>query len=158
MRTSSENLETKRLLMTKVQQMQQSFDKISTTICKRYGLTVAQTMILQALTEGKFDHISNFAMQSGMNQGNLSLLCKELEKLGFVMRVRSTTDERKVNIVLTSAGRKKHRAVQKNLDAMIESAINNVDDQSVKAMVDGLTVMGELLNNMKGKLDNVTTK
>lgn len=68
-------------------------------------LTPLQLKIIIALYSSDSDvSIGNLGKAIGVTGGNISNICKKLEKKGFVDRIRSEEDERVVNVRLTETG------------------------------------------------------
>ena len=68
-------------------------------------LTPLQLKIIIALYSSDKDvSIGNLGKTIGVTGGNISNICKKLEKKGFVNRIRSDEDERVVNVRLTETG------------------------------------------------------
>jgi DNA-binding MarR family transcriptional regulator len=68
------------------------------------GLTYPQYIVLLILWEDAPCAVSHIGARSLLNSNTLTPLLKRLEHLGYVSRTRSSTDERIVEIRLTTAG------------------------------------------------------
>jgi DNA-binding MarR family transcriptional regulator len=69
------------------------------------GLTYPQYIVLMVLWEDAPCAVSHIGERALLNSNTLTPLLKRLEQLGLVRRVRSSQDERVVNIELTGQGR-----------------------------------------------------
>lgn len=69
------------------------------------GLTYSQYLVMMVLWEADGITVKNIAQQLHLDSPTITPLLKRLESAGFVNRQRNATDERVVNIFLTSAGR-----------------------------------------------------
>lgn len=75
-------------------------------------LTYTQYIAMMVLWEHKSVGVKELGKHLYLDSGTLTPLLKRLESKGFVTRVRSSEDERAVNIILTEAGEKlKEKAV-----------------------------------------------
>ncbi|MDO5047098.1 MAG: MarR family transcriptional regulator [Anaerococcus sp.] len=94
----------------------------------------------------KMMSIGKLGRAIGITGGNISNICKRLEKQGFVNRIRSEEDERVVNVILTSPGVDAARRVNdyfQHLGADLpEEAIN----LNLKTIIDELTSLDLLLD------------
>ncbi|BCW44067.1 MarR family transcriptional regulator [Arthrobacter sp. StoSoilB5] len=82
------------------------------------GLTYPQYLVMLVLWEQEPRSVRELGAELGLDSGTLSPLLKRLEALGLVERHRSVDDERRVDVVLTDAGRElsaRAKAVPKRL-------------------------------------------
>ena len=79
----------------------------------KIDLTYTQYVAMLLLWEHKTMTVKELGERLYLDSGTLTPLLKKLEAKGFINRVRSTTDERNLNINLTAAGDKlKEQAVE----------------------------------------------
>ncbi|WP_144763019.1 MarR family winged helix-turn-helix transcriptional regulator [Curtobacterium sp. 9128] len=69
------------------------------------GLTHPQYLVMLALWEHDPRSVRDIARELRLDSATLSPLLKRLEASGYVRRARSTTDERQLEVSLTTAGR-----------------------------------------------------
>jgi DNA-binding MarR family transcriptional regulator len=81
------------------------------------GLTFPQYLVILALLDGAPQTVGALGARLDMDTGTITPLVKRLEAAGMVSRVRDRTDERRVLVDLTEAGRG------------IESEVRGVTDQ-----------------------------
>ena len=102
-------------------------------ICRAFGLyereticcgtvTVSQCVVMQRLLVGEEPDISSLAELLGVTRGAMTRLVDGLEGRGYVARVRSAEDRRRVAVRLTAEG----RAEAERLRALTERAIGAV--------------------------------
>lgn len=70
------------------------------------NLTYPQYLVLLVLWEEDRANVGRLCERLHLDSGTLSPLLKRLESIGYVTRERSTDDERRVEIVLTAAGKR----------------------------------------------------
>lgn len=70
------------------------------------NLTYPQYLVMLCLWEKKELPVMELANLLHLDSGTMSPLLKRMEKEGFITRVRSKEDERKVFVTLTAAGKK----------------------------------------------------
>ena len=75
-------------------------------LLEKLGLTYPQYLVMLALWEDDGPTVSELGARLSLDSGTLTPLLKRLEASGHVARVRDVADERRVHIMLTSAGRK----------------------------------------------------
>lgn len=69
------------------------------------GLTYPQYLVLSTLWEADHQTIGAVAERLSLEPSTITPLVKRLEQAGFVARERDPTDERRVHVGLTKAGR-----------------------------------------------------
>ena len=70
------------------------------------NLTYPQYLVLLVLWEEGRANVGRLCERLNLDSGTLSPLLKRLESVGYVTRERSSDDERRVEIVLTAAGKR----------------------------------------------------
>lgn len=75
------------------------------------NLTYPQYLVLLVLWEEGHANVSRLSERLHLDSGTLSPLLKRLESIGYLTRQRSADDERRVDVVLTPAGKRlRHKA------------------------------------------------
>ncbi len=69
------------------------------------GLTYPQYLVMLVLWEQDGISVSTLGQRLSLDSGTLTPLLKRLEAAGLLLRQRASTDERRVEIFLSSAGR-----------------------------------------------------
>lgn len=87
--------------------------KLYKPLLDELGLTYPQYLVMLALWESDGLTVSQLGERLSLDSGTLTPLLKRLEAAGFITRLRSVEDERRVHISLTAAGRRlKSRAAR----------------------------------------------
>jgi len=87
--------------------------KLYKPLLEEMGLTYPQYLVMLVLWEQDDVAVSELGSRLYLDSGTLTPLLKRMEAAGVLTRRRSADDERRVNIVLTEAGRKlKSRAAR----------------------------------------------
>ncbi|MCV7424756.1 winged helix-turn-helix transcriptional regulator [Mycobacterium yunnanensis] len=103
------------------------------------GLTFPQYLVILALLDGAPQTVGALGARLDMDTGTITPLVKRLEAAGMVSRVRDRTDERRVLVDLTEAGRALEAEVRGVTDK-IKSACQ-LDDaglQDLRRTLEGL--------------------
>jgi DNA-binding MarR family transcriptional regulator len=82
---------------------------------RKLGVTYPQYLVLVVLWERGPRGVGALASALGMDFGTLSPMLKRIEKKGLVVRRRSSADERRVEVSLTSKG----QSLRKRTQAML---------------------------------------
>ncbi len=85
-------------------ELQRSRMDLFAEFCKKFSLTQQQVRILLQINNLKKNTLTELAGDLGINPGNLSKTCKELEDDGFIKRVRHKEDKRVWTIELDEKG------------------------------------------------------
>ena len=91
--------------------------------------------------------IGNLGKSIGVNGGNISNICKKLEKQGFVDRNRSDEDERIVNVKLTQKGNDAADKVSKYFDKIKPEVDEKNINTNLKTIIDELSSLDNLLDD-----------
>lgn len=90
--------------------------------------------------------IGSLGKAIGITGGNISNICKRLEKQGFVKRVRSEEDERVVIVVLTESGEKAAHMVDRYFQTIRDDIPEEGIDVNLKTIVEELEALEALLD------------
>ena len=101
------------------------------------GLTHPQYLVMLALWEQSPRSLGEIAGLLQLDSPTLSPLVKRLETSGLITRTRSSDDERRLDIQLTSRGRELRRAAEKIPPAIVAQL--GVDVSELEALRDSLT-------------------
>lgn len=92
-------------IFSMIREISHKIDLLLQETANNLDLTPLQLKIIIALYSSDTDvSIGTLGKTIGVTGGNISNICKKLEKKGFVSRVRSEEDERVVNVKLTETG------------------------------------------------------
>jgi transcriptional regulator, MarR family len=112
------------------------------------GITTLQLkMLITLYASGDAQSIGNLGKAIGVTGGNISNICKKLEKQGFVERLRSEEDERVVNVTLTQKGRKSAEKVGQYFDQIRTDIPTDGINVNLQTIIDELEALDELLDN-----------
>lgn len=126
--------------------MQKSFEPIM----QSEGLTMIQAYILLGLSEGTITNISSLCKEFGMNQGNVSTMCKNMENTGLIKRNRGSDDERIVTLSLTEKGKDTIRRLHAKADEL-DTIFEQVPIEKLEAIINGMHEFSELLKMLSAK-------
>lgn len=143
-------IEFKSELIDSILLVKSGIQKIIDPIAKSEGLTSTQLYVLFNVYSGNINTVGGLSRDFGVNQGNASTLCKDLEKMGLITRTRNSNDERVVNIEITSKGRELTERFDKKIDDL-ENQFNNISKEKIDIVVKGIKQFGELLRDLERK-------
>lgn len=128
------------------------------TMMKRFtdkiGITPVQYHILSKIGENQIRTVGELSGILQMDSGNMSSMCKKLEKSELLVRTRSQTDERIVELSLSDKGRKivtKMNAVQ---DQKYHELLGREGDTELENFKEVL----QQINVMFGKINESLTE
>lgn len=111
-------------------------------LLKEYGLTYTQYIVFMTLWEKDGLSVSEIGQRLLLDNGTLSPLLKKMEQKGYIIRQRSSTDDRVIIVTLTDAG----RTLQKQLKFVPKEIANCIDFPH-----DKIIQLKELLNDFLKK-------
>ena len=92
-------------IFSMIREISHKIDLLLQETANKLDLTPLQIKIIITLYSYDGDvSIGSLGKSIGVTGGNISNICKKLEKKGFVDRIRSEDDERVVNVKLTEKG------------------------------------------------------
>lgn len=121
-----------------------------------YQLTPQQVRMLVELGDGSVRKQTELSQLLDVDLGNMSRLCKQLEKRRYIKRQRSPVDARVMLIELDEPGLSLLRDVR---DAFIESVVPHLEpykNEELKTMVQGMDLYLKVLNRLRESLTNQT--
>ena len=131
-------------------QTKANMKKFIEPILQTEGLSMIQAYILIGISEGNLKNISSLCKQLDLNQGNVSTVCKHMEKSGLIKRNRSLEDERVVTLSITELGEEtlgRLQAREDKLDAVFEQ----IPIEKLETIIKGMHEFSELLRILSEK-------
>lgn len=134
-------------IFSMIREISHKIDILLQDTAQEMGITTLQLrMLITLYSSGKEVSIGNLGKAIGVTGGNISNICKKLEKLGFVKRVRSEEDERVVNVMLTKNGEKAAVKVGDYLYKLRNEFENDEVDVNLQTIIDELNSLDQLLD------------
>ena len=134
-------------IFSMIREISHKIDILLQETAQEMGITTLQLrMLITLYSNGKEVSIGNLGKAIGVTGGNISNICKKLEKLGFVKRVRSEEDERVVNVMLTKNGEKAAVKVGDYLYKLRNEFENDEVDVNLQTIIDELNSLDQLLD------------
>ncbi len=137
-------LEFKSDMMSIMYMLKSSMQRVIEPMIQKEGLSMIQVYILFGISKGTITNISSLCREFGLNQGNVSNMCKNMEKTGLIKRIRSTEDERIVKLSITEKGSKiieKLYAESEELNKTLEK----IPKEKLDTIINGMHEFNELL-------------
>ena len=109
-----------------------------------YGLTMLQGRLLTTVECENGLAIGELADLLNMTPGNVSTLCKRLEKQGYLKRTRTEQDARVVFVTITQEGKETLKNINRALKKRFEAA-TLCGHEDLKIITEGLERSNQLL-------------
>ncbi|MEZ5572527.1 MAG: MarR family transcriptional regulator [Halioglobus sp.] len=97
--------ETQELVLIALRRIIRATDMHSRALDKDTGLTTPQLMVIRAIQEMDKPTVTAIARAVSLSQATVTTILNRLQKKGLLIRQRSKTDRRAVNLRLTAAGK-----------------------------------------------------
>ncbi|GAA5647526.1 MULTISPECIES: MarR family winged helix-turn-helix transcriptional regulator [Vibrio] len=91
-------------VLVSLRQIIRAIDLHSKKLSKESGLTAPQLILMRSIKELGDVTIKQLSSHTNMSQATATTILDRLERNGYVQRIRSVTDKRKVHAHLTEAG------------------------------------------------------
>ncbi len=135
-------------IFSMIREISHKIDILLQDTATELGITTLQLkMLITLYSTGKEVSIGNLGKAIGVTGGNISNICKKLEKQGFVERIRSVDDERVVNVTLTDNGKLAAEKVGVYFDQIRSDIPRDNINVNLQTIVDELEALDELLDN-----------
>lgn len=135
-------------IFSMIREISHKIDILLQDTATELGITTLQLkMLITLYSTGKEVSIGNLGKAIGVTGGNISNICKKLEKQGFVERIRSVDDERVVNVILTDNGKSAAEKVGVYFDQIRSDIPKDNINVNLQTIVDELEALDELLDN-----------
>ena len=130
-----------RAIMDALRRLVQALRLSSRAAETRLGISGAQLFVLQRLAERPAQAIRDLADRTFTHQSSVSVIVKRLADRRLLARKRSPDDGRRVEIVLTPAGRSLIRRVPQTPQAQITAALRRLPTAQRQALARSLMVL-----------------
>ncbi|MCR1897633.1 MarR family transcriptional regulator [Irregularibacter muris] len=127
----------------------ENMESVFRPIGEHYGLTIMQTRILIEINQDEEHTVGTLGNTFGLTSGNASSMCKKLEKMGFLQRIRSEKDERRVKLVLTQLGESTISNIDRELQGKYQPILETKNQDDFEAIIYGLKQLTSILEEMK---------
>ncbi len=112
-------------------------------------VTSAQLIILSNLEAGSKVSLKQLSAKVGATPATVSVMVDKLVKAGQIKRVIDSCDRRKINIILTAAGRRKLNRFRKEIESfwfqMLKSSLNSKERETF------LNIMKKVVNELESE-------
>lgn len=134
-------------IFSMIREISHKIDLLLQDTANSLDLTSLQLKIIIALYSANEDvSIGNLGKAIGVTGGNISNICKKLEKKGFVDRIRSEEDERVVNVRLTETGIAASKELGEYFYKIREEFPDDAVDVNLETIVEELRELDILLD------------
>lgn len=134
-------------IFSMIREISHKIDLLLQETANKLDLTPLQIKIIITLYSYDGDvSIGNLGKSIGVTGGNISNICKKLEKKGFVDRLRSEEDERVVNVKLTEKGIGAGKEVGEYFDKIRADFPDDAVDVNLETIVRELKELDTLLD------------
>lgn len=134
-------------IFSMIREIAHKIDLLLQDTANKLDLTPLQLKIIIALYSADKDvSIGTLGKTIGVTGGNISNICKKLEKKGFVNRIRSEEDERVVNVRLTETGIAASKEIGEYFYKLREEFPDDGVDVNLETIVEELKELDKLLD------------
>ena len=132
-----------------VRELDSAKNGIFRPIYEENGLTVIQARLLMTIRRQKIATVGTIAERLAMACGNVSVLCKRLEKEELLFRERAAEDERIVRIHLTPKAQMLLQKIEKEVLEYYSAIWKEVSKEDLDSMIDGLEKLNTIIRKMQ---------
>lgn len=136
---------------TALQRFVRSFSHGSkgTTPC---GQPISPTLAHALMAIGSGDNMellqNELVSYLGIDKSNVTRLCVELEKQGWIKRIKSSIDKRQYILSLTAKGKKLRQSLEKSSNLYIDLVLSELPLSHRRQLISSLNKMTEIANKL----------
>lgn len=131
-----------------VREVSRKMDSILFPITEEYKLTNMKCKVLQEIYKKSTANIGEIGQALGIADGNISNMCKTLEKEGYLKRTRSIEDERIVTVTLTDKGSNAVNNIKSELEKKYKNYSEDLTDEELEQIIFGLVMLNKHLDDL----------
>jgi DNA-binding MarR family transcriptional regulator len=139
--------EFKRKMWSLIHSVKMNFFRLIEPAIRKAGLTPLQAFILYSVKWSNMTNVGSICRDLNINQGNVSTMCKKLEKAGLVSRNRISEDERVVSVTLTGRGYDILADIDSEL-SLHGKKLDAVPDEKLNIIISGFEELNDLLKSL----------
>lgn len=140
--------EFKQYLWDYSREINENTNKVFNPIIEQFGLTTLQFRILMEIRQSGSHTIGSLANEIKMAGTNISTMCKKLEKMELLERIRKPEDERVVLVILTQKGKEIVTEIDQVIIKKISLYTKSESEQTMNEIIIGLKQLNKLLQKM----------
>jgi DNA-binding MarR family transcriptional regulator len=140
--------EFKNIMWDYTRKISESMNNAFCPICEKHGLTMMQVRILVELYRYESHTVGSLADSISVAGANISPMCKKLEGMGFLERIRNQDDERIVKVTLTQVGKEVVLEIDTSLNERILQQIEGESEETFDEIILGLEKLNTLLERV----------
>lgn len=112
------------------------------------GLTMMQARILAEIMQCENSTVGSIGSKIGLSSGNASSMCKKLEKMGFIKRIRDPIDERFVNLVLTEIGVHTIKKIEDEIEKRYGTFFASKSEDEIQTVINEMRRVNSFIHEM----------
>jgi DNA-binding MarR family transcriptional regulator len=140
--------EFKNIVWDYTRKIAESMNCVFCPVSENHGLTMMQTRILMELHQYGSHTVGSLGDSVCVAGANISAMCKKLEALGLLERIRNREDERVVWVVLSKLGKETVMEIDKSLNDKISQHLINETEETFEDIILGLQKLNDLLQRI----------
>ena len=138
---------------TVLSEISSNVEKFMKSFLDMFGITVIQFKILSVISEKGNIPIGELSNRTIMDAGNMSSMCKKLEKNGYLVRTRNLKDERVVEVSLTDKAKDMITKLDSLFDERFKNFFENENDEDLEVILRVLKKLSERFTQMNESLN-----
>ena len=138
---------------TVLSEISSNVEKFMKSFLDMFGITVIQFKILSVISEKGNIPIGELSNRTIMDAGNMSSMCKQLEKNGYLVRTRNLKDERVVEVSLTDKAKDMITKLDSLFDERFKNFFENENDEDLEVILRVLKKLSERFTQMNESLN-----
>ncbi|ADT86923.1 MarR family transcriptional regulator [Vibrio sp. Vb2880] len=136
-------------VLVAIRQIIRAIDLHSKKLSKSAGLTGPQLILMRSIQDLGEVTIRELSKHTNMSQATATTILDRLERNGYVQRIRSSTDKRKVHAHLTEPGRKLLAEAPQPLQEDFVERFHQLEDWEQSLLLSSVQRLSAMMNAEK---------
>lgn len=137
-------------LIKAIKKTNNQFLKLENEVVRKYNLTTSQYGVLECLYMKGDMCINDLITRLISTSGTMTVIVKNLEKLGYITKTLDCDDKRSFKVVLTKQGRELVEKILPERKEVLDDFASTLNEQEIE---DLLRILYKFKNRYKGKKD-----
>lgn len=129
-------------------QINESQQELVLPYLSNYDLTFLQFQLLRQVQQVRQITVGKLAKVMALDAGNVSAYCKKLEKMALLMKVRSSDDERVVQLALTDKSKQIITIIDSLLLQRCKNAWEALSQDEIDCVMRGMELLNQFFNTI----------
>lgn len=127
-----------------------NFHKSCNPVEMKVDLNRTQAHVLMAVAKNNVNTMTKISEEVGLEKGSFTTVVDSLIQKGYLERIRSEEDRRKISLVLTTEGREVATMMQQHMGNQAGKMFHTTNKEDLEAIKQAVHVLAEFARKVEG--------